>query len=1111
MIRLGFAIVNFLLVCQVFGQEIPLIRFRDQHFWIQDGNSKVQLPSTYEFVLPFQNPDYSFYIKNGKKGIIGNKGQEYTAAKYDKIEHLGQGFFSFFSDSIYTANIYTKELYVGRATKKNEYWVVISHPDSSFFLNLKTGKTVSQKPNQRTYNTFLVEHYRDSLINKITLTDSTGRRKEITGIEEQIVQNDTLFLFTQGDKKVVLTPSQIFQFTTRAKINFKSALNYTFSVSHNGLVKLYSIYSKDPLYEMEGEELEFDDNPRYLQIKRKGKWGLIDYDRNWVMECKYDAIEVNKDYIVGANINRSGEILRLSDRKKFPFPYDQIYPGTAFHTVSYAGLYGVCDTSRFKEILPPLYAQVQTFDTLLVGITTESQRRMGIDSSLQVIYDITVPKFKEFRTKPRKDHDPRLDAQGWFYVENEVLDREGFLTGTRRTYGLVNDTGAMLLKPTLVTPRFLFGRNYVLFEAGSSNVSDGSKSYVAKEFGLGFLDGKLNSGAGIYSIKQEDIFKNEYIRFRSNTKPGIITMDGKLVYFDLIDFLPERLPRVCFDTKDYKKINNPTKTSLVSVESINTGIPGIIQEKTSTTFINYSYYDKPVEYEGGKWNFLADDGSLLFEENLEFTFPFSQGRSIAKSNGKWGVLSDTGFVIPPIYNDINRLFTFREGTLSMSDAELANIFIVTKSTNKPVLRDINFRELNVDFDRVVSKDEDLLLVEKNGSVFLLNEKLDVLDDEAEKTNFIGNGMYFKKDEEGYSVYDLNGTFQCGTQDYRPYKMIFDAYVLCKLKGKYFLFNIAGDSICQSKSKRFQITAETAFVSDGKKFHILLKDGTVITSQKNLELIADNEGKFYGTIEGGKVKVFNTKGERISSVKTNADPYLVNGRLIYKEDKWKVLNLIDGQTEEMQDELSEVEIFDQYYHLIKFKNKKQLLYDNKWNEIPLGKRFRIKYWEEGVLLLTGQNQSYLYANNEMIELPSSWKIIGASHFGKIIAEENGRQFYINQKGELLFGKTFLQCTEFNGEAAAVNSYSGWTLINEKGDYLHYPSFGEIVNATENTFIETKRTTFGLYDENGLELLEPIYQRIDLIEKDLLVCLLDGYIVYFHLSDILKNKRSNSINF
>jgi hypothetical protein len=506
---------------------------------------------------------------------------------------------------------------------------------------------------------------------------------------------------------------------------------------------------------------------------------------------------------------------------------------------------------------------------------------------------------------------------------------------------------------------------------------------------------------------------------------------------------------------------------------------------------------------------LDQDGSYLFDEDFEFVYPFHLGRSIVKQKGRWGVVSDTGFVIPPIYHDVENYYA---STDDMQDAgEQAGFYIVTKVDYKPILRDINFRELKIDFDRVVSKDEDLLLVEKNGRSFLLNEELDLLDEDAVKTTFIGNGMYFQKEEKEHFVFDLNGNLKCSTSDYRPYKMIFDNYVLCKRKGKYYVFSIEGDSVCQSKSKKFQLTAETAFISDGKKYHILLKDGTVITSKKNLELLADNEGKFYGTVESGKVKIYNTTGSKLFTVKTTSTPYLVNGRLIYKSDQWMVLNLSNGQEESLEEELSDVEVFDQFYHLITFKNKKQKLYNNQWEEIKLNKRYRIKYWEEGSLLLQSQGNYLLYANGELVELPTTWEIIGPSHFGKIIAKENNREFFINQKGELLFGKTFEKCSEFNGDAAAVKSYYGWTLINEKGDYLHFPCFGEIMNATENTFIELQRVTYGIFDQNGNQLLAPIYQKIEWVDKDLISCLLDGQIVYFHFSDLLQNRKSKSLQF
>lgn len=1119
MIRLVAGLVSILFVFNCFAQEqdIPLIRFRDHHYWIQTLNGRNKLPSEIEYILPFSNPTETFFIQNGKKGVVSRNGDILIPAIYKNIQTLNKGFYFFETDSLFIGNIHSGFSCKGKLIDKNDHWAVIMSEDSLYALNFDTYHLAPYQisPNYQLLNNYIFRFDNDTTGRKLYYIDSIGTERNIPIWQEF---HNQLFIFKRNGKTVVINEDFHQEFEEPSVISSSQFNPWMISVAKNGRVKLMDTRSGKILIDLEGDEIQLGLNfnmfSDYFMLRKGKKWGLLDESGNWILNCAYDKVGSNNGFIYGTNKKGNGTIIRISDRKKFPFPYETIESSCRFYKVSVGGLFGVIDTAQMKEILPPLFANLKIEDTLIIGQNISFQRRLGLDSNLKVIYDLTVPKFRDYSKLKRADHDPRLETQGWFYEEKELLDKDGFLVGMKTLYGLQNDTGKVIRNPSISEPRFLFGRDFILCFGGPLKLTEAGQEKKAEYFNIAYSkDGRLNKSENILSIQTADVYSKSYIRYKSTVSQGIITEDGQFKHFDLIDPYAPVYPRVCVSHKGTKELLKPNKISFDYETKLSTFLPKVIDENTMPNFPNVYNYKRPLEYQEAKWNFLDNKGNLLFEESFDFVFPFEDARSIVQLKGRWGVISDTGFVLPPIFHDVTN-FEGKMATVKKDDmpnSESGALFLVQVKDSKPILRDVNFRDLKVDFDRVVSVDEDLLLVEKNGQAFLVNEELTTLEEDANKTTFIGNGMYFRKEEDAYNVYDLNGSSVCSTGDYRPNKMIFDAFILCKKKGKYYVFSAQGDSVCQSKSKKFQITAETAFITDGNKFHILMKDGRIITSKKNLELLPDNEGKFYGTIEAGKVKIYNTEGQKIASLRVTETPYLVSGRLIFKDENWNVLNLETKVIEEIPNDVSKVEIFDQFYHLITLKDKKQLLYNNHWEEIPLKRRYRIQYWEEGVLLLTSQNSSYLYANEQMIELPENWKVIGKSHFGKIIVSLNDRQFYINQQGEMLFGKTFETCRQFNGEGAAVKSYSGWTLINEKGEYIHYPSFGEIINATENTFIEQGRTTYGLYDRNGNELLAPIYQSIQLVDADLISCLLDGHIVYFHLSDVIKNKKLTSIQF
>jgi hypothetical protein len=213
----------------------------------------------------------------------------------------------------------------------------------------------------------------------------------------------------------------------------------------------------------------------YIKVRRGNKWGLVDSEGNWILDCKFDEVNANLDFAWGSTKKRTGEILRLSDRKKFAFPYDYIYSLGSFYQVRLGDLNGVIDSTNFKEILPPMFSLGSAEDTLIIGQNTTFQRRIGLDSSRQVIYDLTVPKFREYNTLSNIGHDKRLDAQGWFFEEKERFDKDGFLIDKKKYYGLQNDTGKVIRKPYFTYPRYLANRDYILYFAGVQLSKEGQK------------------------------------------------------------------------------------------------------------------------------------------------------------------------------------------------------------------------------------------------------------------------------------------------------------------------------------------------------------------------------------------------------------------------------------------------------------------------------------------------------------------------------------------------------------------------------------------------------------------------------------------------------------
>jgi hypothetical protein len=94
-----------------------------------------------------------------------------------------------------------------------------------------------------------------------------------------------------------------------------------------------------------------------------------------------------------------------------------------------------------------------------------------------------------------------------------------------------------------------------------------------------------------------------------------------------------------------------TQTVLVKTDGTGTIIP-------DTAYDTIHYVESAPffqMYRGGKFGFMASDGTILVPPILTSTSPFCNGMAPIEANGKWGVMSTEGYCLMPQFDEVGDL------------------------------------------------------------------------------------------------------------------------------------------------------------------------------------------------------------------------------------------------------------------------------------------------------------------------------------------------------------------------------------------------------------------------------------------------------------------------
>lgn len=432
-----------------------------------------------------------------------------------------------------------------------------------------------------------------------------------------VIDQDGKFVIeAKYDEMVVVPDSKKAVFITTYDVDDTLGTYKTSAIDDNGQM-LFTDYEKVEAIDNYDSKQNIWFEKNVLRVSKEGKYGLIDFEGNVLLDCDYDKIEslkgVEENFVISRNgkvglVNSKGQIVINTD-------YIQILVMKEGYKDEYivkneSGKYGVVTTSG-TAILPLEYEAVKYLGTSDIYAAKKDGVWNLVDKNKQVV--LTAANGEKY-----------VYAKG----ENVIFSKDG-------KYGVKSLTGDSIINPTYDYLEYTF-----------------SVYYIAKK------DGKF----GIINVNNEEVKPFEYSNMYYIDEGKILVADKTETETVILDNnLAEKLSGIVSEIdieKGYIKIYDGNEYKYYNFK---------FEEKLSADLLteNSLYLSK----KDGKYGYVDKSGNVKIDYIYEdATEQNSLGFAAVKQNGVWGSIDKIGkIVLEPSVNLDNTIYIDFIGVWHLSD------------------------------------------------------------------------------------------------------------------------------------------------------------------------------------------------------------------------------------------------------------------------------------------------------------------------------------------------------------------------------------------------------------------------------------------------------------
>jgi len=880
-------------------------------------------------------------------------------------------------------------------------------------------------------------------------------------------------------------------------------------------------------------------NNGLAKVHQNGQYGFVNLEGKEILACEYDGIEYLGDEffkVSEGRYNQKHGIVNASGRAITPCHFDGItYLGEGYFKVlnitdtpeyfnAPTTKYGIVDAIG-NEIVPCKYHDIAIFDKCFfkVKIIFYSQEKYGLinkqgQETIPIIYK-SISSFKDglalvelayyrlvYSGRKKEDKPCQINENGlvlFEYGEENIFlpyhfvfePEDGFaIVFHNWHYGIIDIEGKEIL-PCKYCDIEYFGDNFFR---------------VANPISNWLLHGMVNTtGQEIIPCRYETIgiFNNDFFRVSLNGFVGLINKQGQeiapTVYNSINSFI-DGLAQVKLND-EYCEIN---EKGLV-----------LFDYGEKKRFLPYHFifeYENGLAktFHNGKYGFIDLKGKEILPCIYEHIYYLGNNFFKISEKGKWGIINVTGREIVPCKHE--RIEYFSDDFFKVSPSyektgivnALGHELIPCKYHNIEIF-DKNF--FKVSLQRY--KDKYLHgLINQQGQVVaeVIYDSISCFKDGLAQVEF--NTGFPKKicqiNEKGLVLFDYGEK-----KLFLPYHFLFEpenGFVKTFYNGKYGFIDLKGKEVLPCIYEHIYYLGDNFFIIYEKgKWGIIYVTGHEIVPCKyeSIKYLGDDFFKVSASYE--KNGIVNALGHEIVPCKYESIEYL--GISFFKvslraEHYSKLYGIVDALGHELIPcKYHNIEIFDENFFLFsleKWDERKQTYYgliDIQGQEIVPALFDSISCFKDGLAQVKRKylnveytckiNESGLvlfdYGEKERF-LPYHFIFELNDGLAKTLC--NGKYGLIDKKGKEILpceyddisylGDGFYKVLKQTVEDETKYCNREYGLIDIEGKEI-MPCEYETISYLGNSFFSCKRKSanYGIVDNNGTKITEPIYSYID----------------------------------
>jgi hypothetical protein len=1067
-----------------------------------DAEGQLVLEPVYDAIGEFKRFGYAVMQKEGKVGMLNNKGHELITSRYEDLKVLDSTLIAVMDEGQWMVINLREEVILDKGYSKIKVWngfYIAFTRDNKWGLVNKFGHELAEPR----YDDIQFEEagfFITRVDEQLGLLSGTGRVILENKAQEVQFYNDSLYFYKVNHLwgavdfyGLELIPPDYQSFTKISDHYIKldnQRGNYVYSLACS---RIFRHGSYDEFYSF---------SPRYIIAKQNRQLGLLNWCGNLVLPVAYDEIQAYGSQKFRVKLGGKWGVVAAGGIVLIPFEYDYIAPlKDKVCVVKEGALFGMVN-HKGDRVVPSIYHRIsRDGETIKAYRSTGTENKEHLTllqfddegvlkdtSNFKQHFQVRIGGKKTLKERRENSENDYLLANfEWFYSPQE--DRWGL----RKL-----EDGSIEIPATFTSVHVERSLGFTLVGIPKAREYAFDRTNFRFEMLYGLVSnelGKLVTELDFWDIRLKDFHDGSpaaRVSF-SDGKQGLIDLRGRILKKDIAyigDFV-NGVAKFSFTGR---------LSGAITPERPIGKLRSYLNELTTpSVMLDYTQHDQQFQREAYlicqdcEWGYMDTLGQVIVPPQYTFAKDFINNVGIVECNGKWGMVSrEAKVLIPCDYDGVQ----FLENT----DNSIVKVYI--QEPKYGLVDTLGQLTVSAVYDEIGLFSEGRLAVRRNGMWgFVDRNGLEVIPCRFREVHNFKEGLAAVKLGTGWGFIDKQGNVEIDFTYKKAGNFSSGLSWVANEKG-YGYINPAGQFVIPARfDKAYDFQWGIARVVDDNKFGLIDLSGHYILrprygdirpfDQHGLAVVRHGNNTIrYGLIDPSGTLVTKlpfreiyTFHEGLAVVRHKEGYGYIDttGRMVIPELFSKASAFSDGLAAVQQDgscgyidKKGNSIITFNYSKCLDFEDGKAVVYkglrkagliDKKGNELIEPSLNRLLNFQEGRGLVRDGQYRFYYITEEANIYDGYYQKATEFKHGVAVVQVNGKWGVINQKGIEIIPPKYDKIESFEEGYAKVRIHGFNGLASLEGELIVKPDYEYISYAGEGLFRVEKGDELGYFDVAG----------------------------------------------